>query len=266
MTTISGIGKLDRERLTAVLRSSKDTITVIESAKILNVSRLNAAKLLARWAKKGWVSRIKRSVYIPIPLDSTTADITLEDPWLIAEKLYHPCYISTWTAAEYWGLTEQMFRTIVIFTTQKPRQREPIIKGTHFLLHTISQQTMFGLKTIWRGQTKVFISDPTRTMIDMLAEPKLSGGIRNTIDMLMNYLKSEHKNIINFKNYARHLNNGAVFKRLGFILEQYKPEESELIEFCKNQLTKGRTKLDPQLNANKLITRWRIWIPKEWMK
>lgn len=112
-----------------------------------------------------------------------------------SRKIYSPCYIAGWSAGEYWGLTEQIFRTVVAFTTQSPRNRTPSIKGTDFILHTIPKEAMFGLKSLWRGQIRVSISDPTRTILDFLANPKLGGGIRHCSDMLIEYLKSEDKNL-----------------------------------------------------------------------
>jgi len=60
--------------------------------------------------------------------------------------------------------------------------------------------------------------------------------------------------------------NGAVFKRLGFILEKIAPAETDLIEKCRTKLTSGNAKLDLQQRADKLITRWRLWVPKAWAK
>ena len=266
MAKLSGMGELDRERLAKVLRGTQHTISVKEAAILLDLSKEHTAKILARWAAKGWLSRIKRGTYIPVPLESTTSDIPLEHPWVIAEKLFHPSYIGGWSAAEYWNLTEQIFNTFVVFTSKRPRNRQPVINGTHFLLHTIQKRAFFGLKTIWQEQTKIFVSDPTRTMLDFLADPKLAGGIRMAVDMLKEYLKSEHKNLPLLIDYATRLNNSAAFKRLGFLLEQYTPEQLEIIDACKKQITISKTKLDPQLDAKKFITRWRLWIPAQWKK
>jgi len=266
MEAISGIGKEDRKRLSAIVRETKGTVSVKEASNILKVSPTEAAKMLSRWAKKGWLSRVRRGIYIPVPLESRTADIPLEDPWVIAERLYSPCYIGGWSAAEYWDLTEQVFRTVVVLTTQKPKDRSPVIKGTSFLLRTISEKTIFGTKTVWRGKVKVSVSDPSRTILDMLVDPKLGGGIRSTTDMFLNYLKSEKKDLEILIKYAKRLGNGAVFKRLGFLLERYASEQKSAINECKLQLTTGNVKLEPALKANKLITRWRLWVPESWMK
>jgi predicted transcriptional regulator of viral defense system len=100
----------------------------------------------------------------------------------------------------------------------------------------------------------------------MLTDPKLGGGIRSTTDMFFNYLKSEKKDLELLINYAKRLRNGDVFKRLGFLLERYAPEQKTAIDECKSQLTTGNVKLDPALKGDKLITRWRLWVPNSWMK
>lgn len=263
---LAGIGKTDRERMAAVIRGTKGTISVAEAARILNVAPTDAAKMLSRWSKKGWMSRVRRGMYVSIPLESRTADVPLEDPWLIADRLYEPCYIGGWSAAEHFDLTEQIFSTILVMTVQKPRKRNIDIKGTSFLLRTISEKAMFGLKSVWRGQVKISVSDPTRTILDMLVEPAFGGGIRSVRDMLRNYLKSGYKDLGLLIDYGERLENGAVFKRLGFLLEKTAPDEVETMEACSKRLTTGNASLDSKLNNNKLITRWRLWVPENWKR
>lgn len=264
METLTGIGKEDRKRLSELFRETKGTISVTDAAGILKITSTDAAKMLSRWAKKGWLSRVRRGLYIRVAFESRTADIPLEDAWIIAERLYSPCYIGGWSAVEYWDLTEQVFRTVVVMTTQKPRERNPIIKGTNFLLRTISEKEMFGLKPVWRGQVKISVSDPSRTILDMLDDPRLGGGIRSVADMFSNYLKSENKNLKLLIDYAKRLGNGAVFKRLGFLLERFASDQISFISECKSQLTTGNVKLDPALESDRLITRWRLWVPESW--
>jgi predicted transcriptional regulator of viral defense system len=266
MGVISGLGKLDRRRLAEVIQGTKGTISVGEAANILKVSSTNAAKMLARWAQKGWLSRARRGLYIPIPLESRTTDVPLEDPWIIAERLYAPCYIGGWSAAEYWDLTEQIFRTVVVITRQNPRDRSPVIRGTSFMLRTVSEKAMFGTKPVWRGQVKVSVSDPARTIVDMLNDPQLGGGIRSTVDMFTNYLRKENRDVGLLIEYAKRLGNGAVFKRLGFLLERFASNEQAAINVCRRQLTEGNAKLDPALGTDRLITRWRLWLPKSWVQ
>ena len=266
MKMLTGIGKTDRERMAAIIRGTKGTISVEDAARILDVSSTDAAKMLSRWTQKGWMSRVRRGLYVSVPLESRTADVPLEDPWLIADRLFSPCYIGGWSAAEYFDLTEQIFNTTMVMTVQKPRNRRPDIKGTAFMLRTISEKAIFGLQPVWRGQVKISVSDPTRTIIDMLVAPVVGGGIRPVKDMLENYLRSENKNLEQLIEYGEKLGNGAVFKLLGFLLEKIAPDENKAIEECYKRLTSGNAKLDSKLTNIKLITRWRLWVPEKWKR
>ena len=98
------------------------------------------------------------------------------------------------------------------------------MKGVSFLLRTISERSLFGLKLVWRGQVKVSVSDPTRTVLDMLSDPRLGGGLRPTVDLFRRYLRSENSDLYLLIEYGERLGNGAVFKRLGFLLERLAPE------------------------------------------
>jgi len=266
MKAVSGIGKVERKRLAEVMRRTKGTISVAEAAGILEIEAASAAKMLALWASKGWLSRVRQGLYVPVPLESRTADVSLEDPWVIAGRLYSPCYIGGWSAAEHWNLTVQIFRTVLVMTKLQPRDRNPVIMGTNFRLRTVSEKAMFGLKPVWRGQVKVSVSDPTRTIIDMLSEPGLGGGLRPAVDVLLNYLRSDHKNADLLVEYATRLENGAVFKRLGFLMERLAPDEKGVISACLSRITKGNSRLDPALPADRLVTRWRLWVPSTWAK
>ena len=95
---------------------------------------------------------------------------------------------------------------------------------------------------------------------------ELGGGLRSTIDMFRNYLSSEKKNLQLLIDYGDQLGNGAVFKRLGFLLEKYTDNETDFIGLCRERLTTGNAKLDPALEAKRLITCWRLWVPERWAK
>lgn len=232
---------------------------------MLSLSRTETAKLLARWVSQGWLNRVRRGIYVPVPLESEVADAPPEDAWIIANTAFAPCFICGWTAAEHWGLTEQLFRTILVSTARRPRNRQPVIGGVPFRLRTVGEREFFGLKNVWRGRMQVRVTDPSRTILDLLADPALGGGLRSSTDMLCNYLRSkEMRNVRQLLQYADALAVGAVFKRLGFLLSQFAPEEAEAIGHCRAALTQGNTKLDPALPQEKLVTAWRLWLPKGW--
>lgn len=263
-TTIKGIGSKERERLATMLAKTQAPLSVALVQQVLGLERNHAAQLLSKWARKGWVVRLKRGLYAPVPLVSRTADIALEDPWAVVPALFGPCYIGGWSAAEHWGLTEQLFRTVIVVSSKTVRDRKPIIQGTAFWIRTVRPEALFGTKSIWRGTVRVDISTPTRTILDMLDVPALGGGMRSVSDMFVSYLRSDDRDLQGLVEMADRLGNRTVFKRLGFLLERTAPEEENMIAQCRQRMSKGDSRLDPSLPADMLVTRWRLWIPQSW--
>ncbi len=233
------------------------------TASTLGVSRVDAAKLLSRWASQGWLRRVGSGTYVPVQLESLASEHVLDDPWILVPSLFAPGYIGGRTAAHHWDLTEQLFRDIVVLTTQIVRQKRQLRHGAEFTLTHIQKDKVFGTKTVWRRQTKVMVSDVHRTIIDMLDDPALGSGIQFVSDCFHAYLRRPDRNDTRLIEYATHLRNGAVFKRLGFLAER-EPGTESLVASCEKRITKGTTALDPALPAQRLVTRWRLWIPNTW--
>jgi len=249
--------------MVTVIKASGDVIHIGDASAALSMDRAEAAKLLSRWTHQGWLRRVGPGAYVPISLDSLGIEQVLTDPWVLVPALFSPGYIGGWTAAHNWGLTEQLFRPILVMTAQAIRERRQTRHGVHFVLRHIKESNMFGTKTIWRRRTKVVIADVHRTIVDMLDEPALGGGIQHASDCLTAYLKHTDRNDTALIEYAQRIRNGAVFKRLGFLSER-SVGASRLAEKCLSKITQGNSKLDPALECPRLISRWNLWIPKAW--
>ena len=252
-----------RARLSAVLQTAKDLVTIDDAMKALAADRTTSAKLLARWQLQGWLKRVGRGIYAPVPLDAITTEQVLKDPWVLVPALFAPAYVGGWTAAEHWDFTEQLFRSIFVFTARSFRKKEQTVQGASFRLMHISDEALFGTKVLWRGQARVAISDKHRTIVDMLADPATGGGIRHVDQCLQQYLRDPEANADTLIRYAEKLGNGAVFKRLGFLISQ-RPGNEPLAQACRERLTQGNAKLDPALPCKRLLKAWRLWIPRNW--
>jgi len=253
-----------RTQLSQVLQDGGELISVEDVTTALKIDRRQATKLLARWNMQGWIKRLRRGVYAPVPLASLGQSQVLDDPWLIVPPLFGPAYIGGWTAAEHWGLTEQIFRSVCVLTTRPVRGKEKNIQGVDFSLKQISPRAKFGTKPLWRGRVKVEISNPAKTIVDMLDDPTIGGGIRHVGDCLDKYLSENKGTTEELISAAERLGNGAVFKRLGFLAERRGGPE-KLITSCRDQLTTGNAKLDPAVPSRKLVKRWRVWVPPSWI-
>jgi predicted transcriptional regulator of viral defense system len=254
-----------KSRLAAVIRAAGDVIDIGDVEATLSVPRTQAAKLLSRWTAQGWLRRVGPGSYVPVQLALLDSEQVIQDPWVLVPVLFDPAYIGGWTAAEHWDLTEQIFRDILVYTARPVRQKSIKSQGALFSLKHIKADLIFGMKTVWRGRTRVMVSNIHRTIVDMLDNPATGGGIQHVADCFAQYMRRKDSEPRLLIDYADRLGNGAVFKRLGFLAER-NPHADLLIDAAKLRLTKGYAKLDPALDCAKLVTRWNLRVPKSWIE
>ncbi len=251
---------IGRQRLSTVLRDSNEVIETDDVVRTLLVTRTEASKLLSRWTGQGWLRRVGRGAYVPVPLELLGDRYVLDDHWVLVPTLFGSSYIGGWTAAEYWDLTEQLFNDTIVFTSNPVRIKHQSRHGAWFLVSHVHKRKVFGTKAVWRGSTSVALSDIHRTIIDMLHNPRLGGGIQHVSDCLGVYLRKPERSDDKLVSYAEKLGNGAVMKRLGYLVERISGT-SKLTKWCQEHMTAGNARLDSALKCTRLVTKWRLWVP-----
>ncbi len=266
MEKLAGIGKKYRAKLGEVLRNSPSILTSKEVSETLSVSKQEAGRLLSRWHKSGWIGRIKRGFYTPIDLSSKKSIPSIEEPNLVATVLYGPGYVGGFSAVKHWDLSEQIGETTMFFTLKQIKDRNPKHSGLKFKLKTTSSYKVFGLKNVWYGDQKIRVSDPSKTMIDLLDDPKLVGGIRIVSDIFVEYFNSEYFDFDELINYGKKMKNKTIFKRLGFILELFTSIEQKKINKLRGLISLNYSELDSTLESCEFLKVWKLKVSRSWMR
>jgi predicted transcriptional regulator of viral defense system len=237
-------------------------ITVPRASEALGLSRRAAAMKLAALARRGWLLRARQGLYLILPLEVEPGrPMVAEDPWVLAREAFRPCYVGGWSAAEYWGLTEQLFRSTLVVTAAHVRTRSVLLLNHEFRLFRVPRTRIDGAILIWRGRERVPVSDRERTIVDCLRYPELCGGIRHLVHLMESYGSSQERNLQRLAYVAHEAGTGAVWKRLGYIAELLWPEEQVLRDEAAKHLTAGNVRLDPMVRQRgTLLRRWRLWI------
>jgi predicted transcriptional regulator of viral defense system len=257
----TGLGAANRARLAVLHRSLPGPFTADDAAAALGVPRAEAARIAGYLASKGWLSRVRRGLFTVVPLEADVPEAWRADPWLVAAQVFAPCYIGGWSACEHWSLTEQLFRSVLVVSRAPQRRTQVTVQGTDFHVVTRKPAALFGTRTVWRGRERVDVSDPTRTIVDVLDDPSIGGGVRNVADVVGTYVAGEHRDDDLFVSYADRLGNRTVFKRFGYLLESLDIDAPDLIETCLSRRSAGLAKLDPSIRGSGRITkRWGLRI------
>lgn len=255
--------RIGRVRLATVLQDAGKIVRADNVAQSLDIDRTTASKLLSRWSRQGWFKRAGSGVYVAVDPVYLNFEQVLDDPWMIVPALFDPAYVGGRTATEYWGLTDQTFNDTAVLTGRSIRSKHLKTIGFQYTLKHIHPSKIFGLDCVWFEKTKVGFSDVHRTIIDLLDDPSFGGGIDHVAECFHSYLHHEKRNDDVLISYAERLGNGAIFKRLGLLAER-EADTSFLIHACRKRMTKGYAKLWPGVPSDRLVTRWRLFVPRWW--
>lgn len=224
--------------------------TVNDAEEALRVDHRRAQRLLRYLAERGWLVRVRRGTYATVPLSADVPEEWRVDLWRAVAHAYSPCYIAGWSAAEHWDLTEQIFRSLMIVSARGIGFRSDEIQGTPVRIKVVGQERMFGTVGVWRGSERVDISDPSRTIVDLLDDPSMGGGIRHVADILDEYLSGAGRDEELLLDYCERFGNRSLYKRLGYLVEALGLKEPGLIERCRERMSSGVVALDPGIEAS----------------
>lgn len=245
------VGSLRREGFTVV-----DNQILIQK---FDFSRSAANQTLLRLEKKGWLQRVERGRYIFVELTAAKPNPIAEDALVLAMDLFSPCYLTGWTAAEHWGLTEQIFNSILVYSSAYQRTSEKKVGGVNFVIRRIKDAEIFGTKSIWSSNRKIAMADKHRMVIDILNRPEDGGSAVVAFEICKEYFSSSVADSQMLLRYAERLGNGTIFKRLGFIVERLVPKQTEFIETCHQKISKGISLFDPSgPKKGRIFSKWNL--------
>lgn len=242
--------------------SKSGIITHEEASRALGLSARETTLRLHSLARRGWIQRIRRGVFLVLPLEANAATRpTVDDPWVLAAQLFVPSYVGGWSAAEHWGLTEQIFRSTFVATSGRLRQTKVRLDGTEFHVVRVQPRRVETVPLIWRGRERVRVSGPERTVVDALAVPAWLGGIRTVVDVLSELRSSDRWNPKRLLAELDTVGIGSASKRLGFIAETLGLADEAFLRKLRERRTSGLAKLDPDIRARgRLNKRWGVWV------
>ena len=207
--------------------------------------RTTISNLLHALKKKNIITAVRKNKYV-------VNETIPENLFLIATQVVSPSYLSFWTAASYYGWTEQQVSALQLVS---PKQF-PSLKLQN---HTIETITLLPAKFFGYLRIGNFpIAEKEKLIIEMLYKPELCGGM-NEVKKCFQYAWNQINEERLYK-YLLRFNNKSCCARLGYLLEELQLRnnlEKKLLR-C---LPRGYVKLHPRKkNTGKYNKKWGVVI------
>ncbi|MFC2100972.1 hypothetical protein ACFLRZ_03995, partial [Bacteroidota bacterium] len=247
------------ELLNALIRQEKEFFSLKDASEILSgKDNTTVRKLLSDMTKRGLIMRIKDGLYHRIPYEQIS-DQYFPNWHLTAAAMVQPkdYYIGFYSALDIHGLITQPSLVEQVVTCEQVKPKFQLVKNIRFEFITLSNNYFFGFKKQWIDNFhKLNISDLEKTFLDCLYKPNAAGGITEITKALF---KSKDKlQGTKFRDYLERFNTQAVYKRLGFIINQL-GLLPDLQDFITGKISSSYSPLDPSLpKKGNFISKWSI--------
>jgi predicted transcriptional regulator of viral defense system len=260
---IRALGDTEARLLLTLASQDKQVFTTRDARAVIGEPAQHTNKMLARLSEKRWVLRLRRGLYLILPFEAGVEGTYSLHPFRLVPYLANPHALSHWTALEHHGYTEQMPGTVFVATTAEPAAATVRIEelGLAFRIVTLARHKFFGHMSTWEKGQELNITDPAKTVVDCLDHPEYCGGIVEAAKGLYESLNRQQASGHQLTEYARRMQNGAIFKRLGYLSELLDLRVGEQIELWRSALTAGYSRLDPLAGEHGSYTsRWRLLV------
>lgn len=253
-----GLSRSESLLLSSLAEKNKTIFELADIVAELGCSYEYAKVLVNKLAGKKWVTPLKRGTYLIVPLSAGAEPKYTEHEFVIASKLVSPYYIAYWSALNFHGLTEQTPFTVFVATTK--RRTNKAILGTGYKFVTLDKKKFFGFEARPIGSHKVDLSTLEKTLADALDHPEYCGGIGEVAKALWN--ANGKASLETLVDHASRMRNGAILKRLGFLVELLGLKaDDRLVKTMRRLISKGFSKLDPTAPRKGLhLTRWNLLV------
>ena len=220
---------------------------------LLEIDRDSAYDIIQRLKNNDVIREIENGKYLVTGYDKKRI---LANPFYVATHIVVPSYISYWTALNYYGLTEQAPKTILVATTKQKKQM--LFENYIFKYIHIKKEKLYGYKKEEINEFPAFIAEMEKALIDSIDLSIYAGGIKELSKIIDAALGSiDKKKLV---EYAVRFPNKSMISRLGYLFERKGFELKGLEKFKSTSFVLLNSKKKKSSNWNK---KWNINVNEE---
>jgi predicted transcriptional regulator of viral defense system len=265
MTQIRTMGPTEARLLNRLAANGHTIFTTDQARAVLKISDRDINKVLYQLTRKRWLLRLEKGKYLILPLEAGMEGLYSVHEFVVAAHLVDPYAIAYASALSFHALSDLVPQAVVVATTRRKSDVTIEELGVSFRFVTIRPHKFFGLQTVMIEEQPIQITRPSKTLVDGLDHPELSGGIVELAKGLSRYTRAG-ADWAQLTADARRLGNRTVFKRLGYLSEILELDVGEWAQRWRTEMSPGETVLDPRYGRQgSYRTDWnlRVNVPEE---
>jgi predicted transcriptional regulator of viral defense system len=245
MTQIRTMGPTEARLLNRLAANGHTVFTTDQARAVLNIDDQDINKILYQLTRKRWLLRLEKGKYLILPLEAGMEGLYSVHEFVIAARLVHPGAIAYASALSFHELSDLLPQVVLVATTRRKADVTIEELGVRFRFITIRAHKFFGLQTVMIDDQPIQITRPSKTLVDGLDHPELSGGIVELAKSLSRYTQVG-ADWAQLTADACRLGNRTVFKRLGYLSEILELDVGEWAGRWRTEMSPGETVLDPR--------------------
>jgi len=259
---ITSLGQKEAKLLINLRAQGKLVFSFKEAQRILGDSPKRVGQLIYALVKKHWLERLEKGKYLILPFEAGEERAYTTHEFVIAANLTSPYYIGFRSALNFYGLTEQVSKTVYVATLRQKKELK--VGGAVFRFVKVPEKKYFGVTQVTLQEEKVNISDLEKTIIDCLDHPEYAGGLTEVAKAI--WFGREDLDLSKLVAYTDRFDEKALAQRLGFLLEFLEVADENILKRLAQLTGKAYVKLDLMGGEEgKYLAKWRLKVnlPKE---
>lgn len=254
------LGPVSAHLISSLYELGKTIFTVSDVENITGLKGNFATALTSKLIKKNVIFRIKPGKYVIVPQELGEGISYIGNWYVVAREIVKSSdyYISYYSAMDIHNMLTHPITKVFITTPKRERKKHRIVGNTTFEFIYTSAQYIWGIEETWVTRSEqVRVSDIERTILDCLYRPKHCGGVLEIVRGL--WIQRDNIDFGRLLDYAAKFKKIVVIKRLGYILENLRLQDTEYLRKLRSRINNKYYVLDPLLSSmNTYRNSWKL--------
>lgn len=160
---------------------NRHILSVSDFAEFYSITSSYARKMISELVEHGWLVRVGKGQYQLLPARTGLDPYPAGDKFVVACQRFPDSFVAYGSAAEYHGLTMQIFTRVMLINTV--RNGEHDVGNVRTLMLKVNAENHIGSQPVTRGPN-VSVSTIERTVLDAIDRPDLCGGVSDLPEII----------------------------------------------------------------------------------